>query len=58
MVFLFFCLDAKEPKDQGLFLHPWKLRKSLILRIANRCARLSSTAHRCGIYLFYYRCKK
>ena len=57
-IFLFFCLDAKEPKDQGLFLDPWKLRSRLCLRIANRCARLSSTAHRCGARLFYYRSKK
>ena len=47
-----------EASGQGLFLHPWKLRKCLCLRIANRCAKLSSTAQRRGIYLFYYRCKK
>ena len=59
MLLFIFSIDEKtNQKNLGLFLDPWKLRKHLILRIANRCARLSSTAHRCGARLFYYSSKK
>ena len=71
LVFLFFCLDAKAPipklRDKAYFyilenyVNPLSYRwQTAALMHSSRCTRRmqGSTAHRCGIYLFYYRCKK